>query len=168
MTEVYNDDYVQILQGHVLDVLAQLPAESVQCCVTSPPYWGLRKYSGEQEITWGDNHCEHEWEEGGLPNECYGTPGRGKQATHGNYNTSWRGPCLKCGTWRGAYGLEPTPDLYVQHTIEILRAIRRVLREDGTVYWNIGDSYAGSGKGYGSDHGKAVFTDEHIVKTDNG
>jgi len=78
----------------------ELSAESIQCVVTSPPYWGLRKYSGKQEL------------EG----------------------------------WTCAYGLEPTPELYVQHTIEILREIRRVLRKDGVVFWNIGDSY-GSGKG---------------------
>ena len=79
----------------------QLADNSVQCVVTSPPYWGLRKYAGEQEIT--------EW-------DC-------------------------------AFGLEPTPEMYVQHSIEILREIRRVLRKDGVVFWNIGDSYASSPPG---------------------
>ena len=113
-----------------------LPDESVQMVVTSPPYWGLRKYSGEQELIWGvkknddGTHelCKHEWK----------------------IETA-RGFCSLCGAWRGAYGLEPTPEMYAQHTIEILREIRRVLRKDGVVFWNIGDSYAthaSGGKGY--------------------
>jgi hypothetical protein len=46
-----------------------------------------------------------------------------------------------CGAWRGAFGLEPTIEMYVQHTIEVLREIRRVLRSDGVCFWNVGDSY---------------------------
>jgi len=38
-----------------------LADNSVQCVVTSPPYWGLRKYAGIPDLIWGDNHCEHEW-----------------------------------------------------------------------------------------------------------
>lgn len=44
--------------------------------------------------------------------------------------------------WRGSFGLEPTPDLYIAHTVEICREIRRVLRGDGTLWWNLADSYA--------------------------
>lgn len=80
-----------------------LADDSVQCVVTSPPYWGLRKYAGEQEIDWPKRR--------GIP------------------------------AWRGAYGLEPTIEMYVAHTVEILREIRRVLRPDGVCFWNIGDSY---------------------------
>jgi len=47
--------------------------------------------------------------------------------------------------WFGSHGLEPTLDMYVQNEVEVLRAIRRVLRDDGVVFWNLGDSYAGSG-----------------------
>jgi DNA modification methylase len=50
--------------------------------------------------------------------------------------------CSRCGAWRGQFGLEPNPELYVEHTIQVLRAIRRVLRDDGVVWWNIGDGYA--------------------------
>ena len=55
------------------------------------------------------------------------------------------GFCSLCGAWKGAYGLEPTPEMYVHHTVEILWEIRRVLRKDGVVFWNIGDSYASQG-----------------------
>ena len=143
MINLYFDGWVKIIQGDALKVLEDLPAESVQCVVTSPPYWGLRKYSGEQSMVWGgdNNHCEHRWDmvegktHGGQPTEH--TLGATQM-----YNQSISSAfCSLCGAWRGAYGLEPTPEMYVQHTIEFLRAIRRVLRKDGVVFWNIGDSY---------------------------
>lgn len=81
-----------------------LEDESVQTCVTSPPYWGLRSYAGEQETDWAD------------------------------------------GT-RCPLGLEPTPELYVAHMVEAFREVRRVLRPDGTLWLNLGDSYAASGMG---------------------
>jgi DNA modification methylase len=60
----------------------------------------------------------------------------------------WReaATCARCGAWRGQLGLEPTPELFVAHTLAWLREVRRVLRDDGTVWLNLGDSYA-SGKG---------------------
>lgn len=55
--------------------------------------------------------------------------------------------CGDCGAWRGNFGLEPTPELYVQHAVEIFREVRRVLLNDGTVWLNLGDSYSGGNKG---------------------
>jgi DNA modification methylase len=52
--------------------------------------------------------------------------------------------CKSCGAWRGSLGLEPTPELYVRHIVEVMREVRRVLRKDGTLWLNLGDSYAGS------------------------
>jgi DNA modification methylase len=101
----YWQDNHRTLYNHDCRLMPELPDESVQMVVTSPPYWGLRKYAGEQTID----------------------------------------------DWGCAYGLEPTPELYVRHTIEILREIKRVLRKDGVVFWNIADSYAGSGKGLNAD-----------------
>ena len=133
-----------------------LPNESVQMVVTSPPYWGLRKYSGEQELIWGgEKGCCHSWGET-IPNpmEKSGKHGPGSiltktaDAQHSIRKEGNQGQfCQLCGAWKGAYGLEPTPEMYVQHTIEILREIRRVLRKDGVVFWNIGDSYATSSAG---------------------
>ena len=158
-----------------------LPDESVQMVVTSPPYWGLRKYSGEQDLIWGgDKDCEHQWIEHhdiaegytGTLRWVHGDTGRAFQKdgqTHAKNRRdnpeAWSkdirryGFCSLCGAWRGAYGLEPTPEMYVQHTIEILREIRRVLRKDGVVFWNIGDSY-GSGKGtcFNPGGGKGSFS----------
>ena len=80
-----------ILVGDVLDRLRALPDESVQCVVTSPPYWGLRDYGTE-----------------------------------------------------GQLGLEKTPDEYIAKMVAVFREVRRVLRSDGTLWLNMGDSYAGS------------------------
>lgn len=60
--------------------------------------------------------------------------------------------CQLCGAWKGQFGLEPTIELYVEHSIEILREIRRVLRPDGVVFYNLGDSYAGSGGAHNENH----------------
>jgi len=127
MKPYYEDNHIQLFNKDCRD-MSELPDECVQVVCTSPPYWGLRKYSGEQELIWGDNHCEHQW-------------------TDYKYSKLKAGFCSLCGAWKGAFGLEPTPEMYVQHTIEILREIRRVLRKDGVVFWNIGDSYQGGNRG---------------------
>lgn len=52
-----------LYQGHVLDVLRQMPAESVHMVVTSPPYWGLRNYHLASQVWRGHEGCEHSWDE---------------------------------------------------------------------------------------------------------
>ncbi len=157
MKPYYHDLHTTLYKKSCLD-MSELPDESVQMVVTSPPYLGLRKYSGEQDLIWGgEKDCEHNW------NEYQRPPGGGHsggKATVGATKADIQriheykaGFCSLCGAWRGAYGLEPTPEMYVQHTIEILREIRRVLRKDGVVFWNIGDSYAGSWGNSGSRDG---------------
>lgn len=80
--------------GNVLDILPTLDAGSVNCCVTSPPYWGLRDYGVD-----------------------------------------------------GQLGLEPTPELYVANMVAVFREVRRVLRDDGTLWLVLGDSYCAAGGG---------------------
>ncbi len=149
-----------LLQGNVLDVIKNLPNDLFHCVVTSPPYWGIRRYKGEQEIVWGgDGECKHEWEmvkavRQSAPGD---KPGLNSSIASGRtVNENRPGQpgnvCSLCGAWKGAYGLEPDPSMYVQHTVEILREIKRVLREDGVVFWNIGDSYAG-GEGQSGNRG---------------
>jgi len=144
--------------------MSEIPDETIQCCVTSPPYWGLRKYDGEQDSIWPQlsfapgrepiriDQCAHEWITTAPRRDRHASDIKNlnsKEATNGG-NLGIELPstntCRLCGAWRGAYGLEPTPGMYVEHTIEILREIRRVLRPDGVVFLNLGDSYA-SGKG---------------------
>ncbi len=151
MIPTYDNGNVQLYQADARAL--PLADASVDCVVTSPPYWGLRDY-GTEPLTWGgDAGCEHEW--GALMPP---KPGRGNKP--GDYSTSAltnpdrqdemaRAPdsgafCQRCGAWCGNLGLEPTPDLYVEHIVEVFREVRRVLKGDGTLWLNIGDSYAGS------------------------
>lgn len=91
---------VRILHGDCREVLRSLPDESVHCCVTSPPYWGLRSY---------------------LPD---GHPLKPLEI-----------------------GSEPTLQEWVETMVQVFREVRRVLRPDGTLWLNLGDAYAGSGRG---------------------
>ena len=89
---------VRILMGDVIDGLKRLSDGSVHCCVTSPPYWGLRDYGVDGQI-----------------------------------------------------GLEPTPEAFIEKMVAVFREVRRVLREDGTLWLNLGDSYFGGGRGGNPD-----------------
>ncbi len=185
-----------LLQGDTRQVLRTLPEASVQCVVTSPPYWGLRDYSrcdcnseyqrrGEEHplpekqggtvlqrtpdpscpkchgtgkddslnVVWGGEDCEHEWGEEIPPRPGRGNKPGGKSSSLTNPERQDTVPrpetsgafCSLCHAWRGQLGLEPTPDLYVQHVVEVFREVRRVLRDDGTLWLNMGDCYAGTG-----------------------
>jgi DNA modification methylase len=152
----YKDDFVQIHHDNALEVLRELPSESVQCVITSPPYWGLRNYAGGSDIVWGDDHCEHKWveESQGLQHENRNFAMSTQEEVVSTKATTFiqkydRLPavtCIKCGAWRGQLGLEPTPELYVEHLMMIFSEIKRVLKKDGSFYLNIGDTYV-SGKG---------------------
>lgn len=93
----------EIRQGDALTVLQGLESGSVQCCVTSPPYWGLRDYGTD-----------------------------------------------------GQLGLESTPAKYVAAIVGVFREVSRVLRDDGTLWLNLGDSYSGGTKGDGGPSPKQL------------
>ncbi len=130
-----------ILHGDVLDKLATLPAASVHCVVTSPPYWGLRDYG---TATWlgGDPACNHR-NGGQVAQTIHPAEGHVSGVRPGVDATT----CRKCGALRQdrQIGLEPTPAAYVARLVEVFAAVWRVLRDDGTLWLNLGDSYAGSG-----------------------
>ncbi len=156
MKPYYRDNLVTHYKGDARD-MSELPDGSVQMVCTSPPFWGLRKYAGDQDLIWGgDKDCEHKWDVGikkwhsGTNAGLIQLGDRG--AFHNNFSNQTN-TCPLCGAWKGAYGLELTPEMYIEHTIQILREIRRVLRKDGVVFWDIGDSYAGSWGNSGSREG---------------
>lgn len=143
------------LQGNARDVLKGLPADYFHCAMTSPPYFGLRRYDSGEEIWGGEESCSHEWVDI-VKRDARGVEGTGLNGRDpyksGEARVDKRyGFCSKCGAWRGQLGGEPTPELYIQHLTEICREVRRVLRPDGVFWLNVGDSWAGSGKGQMGD-----------------
>jgi len=151
-------DYInKILCGNDLEILPKLPSESVNCCVCSPPYWGLRDYGIEPVIWDGDKNCNHEFNEydskllhknrQNLDGGTLGNP-KYRENLHG-FGSTKAGFCSKCGAWRGSLGLEPTFELYIKHLCDIFDEVKRVLRKDGVCFVNIGDSYGGSGNASG-------------------
>jgi len=157
-----------VVCGDSLSVLETIPDESINCCITSPPYWGLRNYGTESQIWDGDKNCRHEWGEiikdrvditgfdrnrKGLNKAAELSDGNERHATTNNQPiTKQSNFCIKCNAWRGSLGLEPTPELYVSHIVQICRELKRVLRDDGTFWLNLGDSYAGSGGAHKENH----------------
>lgn len=97
MVPYHETDHGTIYQGNSIDVLRTLDTESIDCCITSPPYWGLRDYGCDDQL-----------------------------------------------------GLEPTPELYVEHMVELFREVKRVLKKDGTLWLNLGDSYVSGKSRYSS------------------
>lgn len=131
-----------ILLGNCLDVLKTLPDESINCCVTSPPYYALRDYGTG---TWigGDPNCDHMYFHGSadgvgthkLLTELKQTTGTGHLM---------RSVCTKCGAIRedSQIGIEDTPEMYIKNLVSVFHEVKRVLTKDGTCWINIGDSYA--------------------------
>jgi len=146
----------EVLQGDALEQLRLIPSGTVQTCVTSPPYWGLRDY-GHRKWFAGDNpDCQHgEVKEHGPhhPGQVEQTKWKTAEAA-GKGQTATTQECLQCGAWYGQVGLEPTPQQYVVHLVEIFREVRRVLRDDGTLWLNLGDSWANDTKWGGRTSGK--------------
>ena len=128
------------LLGDTVKVLQAMKDNTIQCVVTSPPYWGLRDY---KTATWegGDSSCSHVGKESRTV-----SGGAGKQYTNAGSNRVYSGDC-ECGAIRKdrQLGLEATPELYVASMVAVFRAVRRVLRKDGTCWLNLGDSYAREG-----------------------
>ncbi len=163
MKPYFETDAGVIHQGHVLEVLKSMEVESVHVCVTSPPYWGLRDYDLPPQIWGGDSACDHVWGDETIKTYApkrdhngvndFGDT-RGLEPSRAGFQTELKQGqfCQRCNAWLGSFGLEPTPELYIEHTVEIFRGVWRVLRKDGTVWINLGDSYAGGG-GSGSHGG---------------
>lgn len=130
----------RIILGDCLEVLKTLPDNSVDCCVTSPPYYALRDYGTS---TWegGDPNCQHQTK--GISNNrnFIDKNGRG-----GNCSAIGGKVCLKCGAVRvdKQLGLENTPEEYIAKMTEVFMEVYRVLKPEGTLWLNIGDSYNGN------------------------
>ena len=143
---------VELRCGDAREALRQMPAGSVHCVITSPPYWGLRDYGLEPLVWGGADGCAHEWGEeirqaqrGKVGDKSALEGGSQRPESQDGPQAAHQGAfCRRCGGWRGSLGLEPTPELYVQHIVEVFREVRRVLRRDGSLWLNMGDGYANS------------------------
>jgi DNA modification methylase len=137
---------VDIIQGDCREVLASLPSGIAQTCVTSPPYFGLRDY-GTGQWDGGDSGCAHR-----VGGQVADSKAAGAIAGGVRPGVDAR-RCLDCGALRqdSQIGLELTPTDYVAEVVKVFREVRRVLRDDGTLWLNLGDSYAGSWGAQGND-----------------
>lgn len=108
---------LEVHEGDAFDLLPEIPADSVDLLITSPPYWGHRTYG--QEHNWG---VLRDWEKaGGSAEKC---PPYSWYRSQG-----------------GALGLEPLPEWYVEHLVEILERGRPAIRAGGSMWLNLGDTY---------------------------
>lgn len=141
----------EVIVGDNRQMLKTLPDCSVQTVVTSPPYFGLRDYGTGQWIG-GDESCSHRRESK-----------RSDKTTTGHKNFDdmlgvgdaiYKDQCPRCGAKREdlQIGLEQTPQAFVEELCKVFDEIWRVLKDDGTVWVNLGDSYAQSGQGGGGSY----------------
>lgn len=149
----------KIYEGNVIDVLKTFPADLIDCVVTSPPYWGLRDY-GTGKWEGGDKKCDHKRPDLNpkkrpeLPNPPSGWAERDVTVSRAFNN------CY-CGAIKKDYqlGLEKTPEEFIANMVGVFSEIKRILKKDGTIWVNIGDSYWGGGFGSSNDS-----TEEFIKK----
>ena len=143
-----------IIQGDAREAIKTLPDKSIHCCVTSPPYYGLRDY-GTAEWEGGSPDCNHKGEPMRTRANINKNAGTGNDVKNKENYEFFKTVCPKCGAIRvdKQVGLEETPEEYVENMVEIFREVRRVLRDDGTLWLNLGDSYNGSG-GAGGDYSR--------------
>jgi DNA modification methylase len=149
---------VTVLTGDCRDVLRTLPDESVHCVVTSPPYWGLRDY-GTAKWEGGDAACGHKVRE--KQSAETSTLGGGKTTT-GHAQEGFESKCPRCGARRvdNQLGMEPSLAEHVETMRAVFAEVRRVLRADGTLWLNYGDSYAASVNGRSARDTKNLNRDD--------
>lgn len=132
--------HAQVLVGDCLSVLGTLQAGLFHACMTSPPYWALRDYGTG---TWegGDAACDHVAPPTG--GKTGSTLDGAKQRDGHSADGKYRDVCGKCGARRvdKQIGSEATPEEYVENMVAVFRGVRRVLRDDGFLWVNMGDSY---------------------------
>jgi DNA modification methylase len=165
MTVYLQDPDVTLYHGDALEVLKTLPSESVHCCVTSPPFYGLRDY---QTGRWegGEAECDHEGSERWYTEstaavsaaDAFSEPGEANAARLRKGRWREKGDCVKCGARRvdEQIGLEETPELWIERLVEVFREVKRVQRRDGTLWLEIGDSYSASISGSIGQRGAAA------------
>jgi len=144
----------KVICGDALEIMKQIPDGTIDMAITSPPYYGLRDYGKDSVAIYGGNSdCKHDWQASKTSLEHEYRQGIGSNAVSQKQQKGWHEQpsafCVKCGAWKGQIGLEPHPQLYVEHLVEIFRELKRILKPEGSFYLNMGDTYCGSNQGYG-------------------
>ena len=134
---------IDFLQGDVFDNIKKLDDNSIDCVVTSPPYWGLRDY-GTAQWQGGDPNCDHQTKRSRGDDIKQGD----KQGTNLGSRPNIQTLC-KCGAKRidKQLGLEPTYQEHIQNIVELFRAMKPKLKDSATIWLNYGDSYAATVNG---------------------
>ncbi len=160
------DGRVSLHIGDCLDVLTTMKSDSVDCVVTSPPYWGLRDYD---TATWegGDPNCDHRsptMREG--RNEERKTLAGSPATNSYQLLLSHRSACGKCGAVKVDHqiGLEPTLAEHLAVMVRVFEEVRRVLKPTGTCWINYGDCYATAPNGRSAADTKATGNDDRTFR----
>jgi DNA modification methylase len=165
---VFSTEHVKLYCGDVRRILReQLAPESIHMVMTSPPYYGLRDY-GTEPVLWDekDPGCKHEFQTRHYKLHA----GRGDAQKSAKYSEQEAIPdremfyetCLKCGAWKGQLGQEPKIGLYIRHLLQIFDEVYRVLRPDGTLWINLGDSY-GTGSGEIPEKSLSMIPERFVI-----
>jgi DNA modification methylase len=154
----------EIRQGDALTRLREMESGTVQVCVTSPPYYGLRDYG---TATWdgGDADCDHDVRRWDGPKQT-----QGAQSGHAANGDRLAREACKCGARRidDQLGLEATPDEYVAKLVAVFREVQRVLRDDGTLFIVIGNTYSAYNANRGASKSFAAKADQSRPRLPSG
>ena len=155
---------INFLQGDVFDNIKKLDDNTIDCVVTSPPYWGLRDY-GTASYEGGDKNCNHTICDSGIDSKKNKNIERPAQ----HFDKSF---CIKCGAKRidKQLGLEPTYQEHIQNIVELFRAMKPKLKDSATVWLNYGDSYASTVNGTkvkDQVKNKVQFAGKYLIEGDD-
>ena len=151
----------EVLVGDCLESMKGMEPETIDCVVTSPPYWGLRDY-GTAEWEGGDPDCEHTIS---MNTKWGDSKKRDRLRPEVGHRGGDSSACHLCGAKRidSQLGLENTPEEYVENMVKVFREVKRILKPTGTVWLNLGDTYWG-GKGASSQAWTTENTDRDTLQ----
>lgn len=135
-----------ILNGDCMVKLPEIPAESVDCVITSIPYYQRFVFPGATTVFGEDCNCDHDWEIRRTTRRTFPPRTVWKNRPHNSTpQVVDSGTCRKCGAERGMLGCEETESKYVEHVVQICNQVKRVLKPHGAFFLNIGDKFGPDG-----------------------
>ena len=137
---------IKYLEGNCIDKIKELEDNSIDCVVSSPPYFGLRDY-GTAQWQGGDLNCNHisakhkSRYDYDLSKAQTGTHAGAKKGTD---QAKWENICPDCGAKRidEQFGLEKSYQDYLANTVKVFETFKPKLKDTATIWWNVGDSYS--------------------------